>query len=77
VKIRLIGDRESVYAVASRLTPRLKWKEYPLYEDKERTQVDKHRVTLYATVIDRQPTKSKNMTLDSYIPTDSYVETHA
>jgi hypothetical protein len=40
VKIRLTGDRESVYLAAKRLALRLKWKEYPLFLDNDRTKID-------------------------------------
>lgn len=66
VKIRLIGDRESVHSVASRVAPRLRWTEYPLYKDQERTQVDEHRIALYATIRVKHSANPKTMTLDQY-----------
>jgi hypothetical protein len=66
VKIRLIGARESVRAFSSRFSPRLQWNEYPLYKDKERTQVDEERIALYATAITKSTTKS-SITLDNYV----------
>ena len=67
VKIRLIGDRDSVYMVAGLFAPRLKWKEYPLYKDKECKQIDEKRIALYATVKAELSDRTKSITLDQYI----------
>jgi hypothetical protein len=67
VKIRLIGDRESAYAVAGLFASRLKWKEYPLYKDKEQTQIDESKTALYATMKAKLSEKTKSITLDQYI----------
>ncbi len=66
VKIRLIGDKESVYLAAMRLALRLKWKEYPLFLDKDRTKIDEEGIALYAIIATR-PSVERNAKLDCYI----------
>lgn len=67
VKVRLVGDRESAYAVADLFASRLKWKEYPLYKDKECKHIDEKRIALYATMKMEQTPKAKSIKLDQYI----------
>jgi len=53
--------------VAGLFAPRLKWKEYPLYKDKECKQIDEKRIALYATVKAELSDRTKSITLDQYI----------
>ena len=67
VWIRLIGDKASVSDLSRRLLPHLKWRQYPLYIDKERTQIDKNRVALCAIAVDKDSTQLRTVRLDGYI----------
>jgi len=53
--------------VAGLFALRLKWREYPLYKDKEQTQIDNNRTALYATIKAELSEKTKSITLDHYI----------
>ncbi len=66
VRIRLIGDTKSVYEAARRLDRHLDWKEYPVYLDKRRSQIDMDKVALYATIVEKD-SDHDIITLDSYI----------
>jgi len=49
------------------MLPHVKWKQYPLYVDKERTKIDKGRIALYTTIAEKDPARAKITTLDEYI----------
>jgi len=63
----LIGENASVRRLSRRMLPHVKWKQYPLYVDKERTMIDKDRIALYTTIAEKDPARAKVTTLDDYI----------
>lgn len=50
VYIRLMGDKDQCILVARSLDPNLNWHKYPMYEDKEETQIDKSKIKLYTNI---------------------------
>ena len=72
VWIRLIGDKASVRELSRRLLPHLKWRQYPLYIDEERTLIDKNRVALHATIAEKDSAQVRILTLDHYLSRGSF-----